>query len=92
MFVLHSVVDLLVVPANCIIIVSYYFFPCENDDAASNHKKVVVIALVVSIALFCGLLVAGLLLVRAQRKRARRDKSTYILASMSEKCNVTLKA
>jgi hypothetical protein len=46
------------------------FFPCENDDAASNHKKVLVIALVVSIAVVCGLLVAGILLIRAQRKRA----------------------
>ncbi|XP_021309272.1 putative cysteine-rich receptor-like protein kinase 20 [Sorghum bicolor] len=46
----------------------------SDDDSgtnASNHKKVLlVIALVVPIAVVCGLLVAGLLLIRAQRKRA----------------------
>ncbi|PWZ12576.1 Cysteine-rich receptor-like protein kinase 10 [Zea mays] len=44
--------------------------PDDDGTSASNHKKVLIIALVVPIALVCGVLVAGLLLVRAQRKRA----------------------
>ncbi|KAL6656682.1 hypothetical protein ACP70R_004462 [Stipagrostis hirtigluma subsp. patula] len=36
----------------------------------SNHRKALIISLVVSITVFCVMLVAGILLIRAQRKRA----------------------
>ncbi|CAN6205611.1 unnamed protein product [Urochloa humidicola] len=40
----------------------------------SNHRKVVIVALVVSITAFCAILVAGLLIIRAQRQRAEKRK------------------
>ncbi|CAD6217813.1 unnamed protein product [Miscanthus lutarioriparius] len=67
--------------------------PEDNGTDASNHKKVVVIALVVPIALVCGLLVAGLLLVRAQRKRARKTRlpTTQTHSRNSSKAEEALK-
>ncbi|CAN6205610.1 unnamed protein product [Urochloa humidicola] len=40
----------------------------------SSHKKVLIIALVVSITVVCGLLLAGLLIIRTQRKKAGKTK------------------
>ncbi|CAN6168277.1 unnamed protein product [Urochloa humidicola] len=40
----------------------------------SNHKKVLIIALVVSITVVCGLLLAGLLIITTQRKKAGKTR------------------
>ncbi|PUZ72335.1 hypothetical protein GQ55_2G385900 [Panicum hallii var. hallii] len=40
----------------------------------SSHKKALIIAVVVSITVVCGLLLAGLLIVRKQRKRAGKTR------------------
>ncbi|KAL5659096.1 hypothetical protein ACJX0J_032259, partial [Zea mays] len=58
----------------------------------SNHKKVLIIALVVPIALVCGVLVAGLLLTRAQRKRAGKTRlPTQMHSRNSSKTEEALK-
>ncbi|OEL29474.1 Cysteine-rich receptor-like protein kinase 10 [Dichanthelium oligosanthes] len=40
----------------------------------SDHRKVLIVALIVSITVFCAILVAGLLIIRAQRQRAAKRK------------------
>ncbi|KAL6871520.1 hypothetical protein ACP4OV_014349 [Aristida adscensionis] len=47
--------------------------PTDGSNG-SNHKKVLIIALVVSITVLSVILLAGLLLMRSQRKRAGRAK------------------
>ncbi|CAM0144801.1 unnamed protein product [Urochloa decumbens] len=40
----------------------------------SNHRKVLIVTLIVSITVFCAILVAGILIIRAQRQRAEKRK------------------
>ncbi|CAL5072344.1 unnamed protein product [Urochloa decumbens] len=40
----------------------------------SNHRKVLIVTLIVSVTVFCAILVAGLLIIRAQRQRAGKRK------------------
>ncbi|CAL5062398.1 unnamed protein product [Urochloa decumbens] len=44
--------------------------PKGAGTSGSSHKKVLIIALVVSITVVCGLLFAGLLIIRSQRNKA----------------------
>ncbi|KAF8700464.1 hypothetical protein HU200_034405 [Digitaria exilis] len=46
----------------------------------SNHRKVLIVTLIVSITVFCAILVAGLLIIRAQRQRAVTRKKQQLQA------------
>ncbi|TKW35124.1 hypothetical protein SEVIR_2G350800v4 [Setaria viridis] len=46
----------------------------NGSTNGSSHKKVLIIALVVSITVVCGLLLAGLLIIRTQRNRAGKTR------------------
>ncbi|XP_062189158.1 putative cysteine-rich receptor-like protein kinase 20 [Phragmites australis] len=48
--------------------------PTAGSNNGSNHKKALIVALAVSITVFCAMLVACLLLTRAQRKRDGKTK------------------
>jgi hypothetical protein len=43
------------------------------NDVESNHKVVLIVALVVSITVLSAMMAAGLLMIRARRKRAGKD-------------------
>nr|CAB3458183.1 unnamed protein product [Digitaria exilis] len=48
--------------------------PDGGGANGSSHKKVLIIALVVSVTVVCGLLLAGLLIIRTQRKRTGKTR------------------
>ncbi|CAN6183634.1 unnamed protein product [Urochloa humidicola] len=46
----------------------------RTNGTGSNHRKVLIVALIVSITVFCAILVAGIFMIRAQRQRAEKRK------------------